>query len=410
MAWASLVWPALICGLLAGISPLSAEEVESACSRAKEALDEASRLRGLAIKRTVPCESLDPEAFLKRIQKNQAEFMDPRAAWFDELYYKALAFIPSSYPYAECLQKALSENIHAFYDVISGSIVVPAEEETRYGTLVHESVHALQDQHFCLQCLREKIPRGSDYALAFASLVEGDAQSVQEEVAKDTPSPQRAPASPEAEKKTRCQLPQTLAFQYEFPYTVGRRFVGRLKQKGEDLNALFSNIPQNSSVILYAYSKRPELAAFEASIPKPDMEAPYLAKDVFGEYSIRTMLRDANGSRGAVLAALGWRGDILLLTRQGAKSPDAKNPDTHSYTLSWRTEWRSAGDARQFYEAFLRHQRKNIPLRFSLPNPAYMSTAIAPPDITLCQTINVVKGGTRVDIKASLALCEQKGS
>jgi hypothetical protein len=364
----------------------------------------------------VPCEALDSEKFEQRMRQSMTEFMDPQAAWFDELYYKALGFIPKSFPYAECMVESMVENIQAFYDVSTGSIVIPAWRKVDYSTLVHESVHALQDQHYCLKCLRDKTPKGSDYALAFASLVEGDAQSIQEQVVVPQNSNEKKESPDKEDKNARCRLPETLAFQYEFPYTVGRRFVDRLQKKGRSLDPLFARIPQTSSEILYAYSKRPELADFAPIIPQIDEQGPYLAHDVFGEYSIRTMLRDANGSKGAVLAALGWRGDVLVLIAKqrdsqkgemGSVRAESSIPTSHNYEINWRTRWHSEKDANQFYEAILKHQRKNIPPQFALPNPRYMHNAIAPANIRLCQTITLQKGGNNVDLISSLSACKE---
>src|SRR5262245_25028717 len=69
--------------------------------------------------------------------------------------------------------------VNAYYDIIKKEVVLYDDIKSNYSkaVLIHELVHALQDQHFDLKKLHQA-SFGSDGEMARAALVEGDAQLV----------------------------------------------------------------------------------------------------------------------------------------------------------------------------------------------------------------------------------------
>ena len=105
------------------------------------------------------------------------------------------------------------------YDDIKGSY--------QLGVLIHEMVHALQDQHFNLSKLQEELHKekyGSDADLALAALIEGDATFTMIEVMKKE--------NPKVTAMLEMPLAEAKNPQNAFLYGQGARYVKALKDKG----------------------------------------------------------------------------------------------------------------------------------------------------------------------------------
>src|SRR5262249_31662498 len=100
------------------------------------------------------------------------------------------------------------------YDDLSGAY--------EKGVLIHEMVHALQDQHFGLQQLHQGA-FGSDAELALAALVEGDATFTMIELLKQE--------QPKAAAMLGVPLEKARHLQNAFLYAQGARYVKALKDR-----------------------------------------------------------------------------------------------------------------------------------------------------------------------------------
>ena len=73
----------------------------------------------------------------------------------DEALYKLLGVLPPEIDLEVLLLDLYGEQVAGFYDGETGEIVVPAREDgltiLQQGTMVHELVHALTNQHFALR-------------------------------------------------------------------------------------------------------------------------------------------------------------------------------------------------------------------------------------------------------------------
>src|SRR5262249_47939717 len=112
------------------------------------------------------------------------------------------------------------------------------------GVLVHEMVHALQDQHFGLKKLH---PTGfdSDADLARAALVEGDATFTMIELLKKDQPHVLAMLDTNLDKAKNLQNP--------FLYGEGARYAKALKEKGgwEAVNAAYKFPPRSTASVLH---------------------------------------------------------------------------------------------------------------------------------------------------------------
>ncbi len=151
----------------------------------------AERVRGLRFAHDVPVRIQTPEEIVAFVQSR----LDEHELEHARVFYVAIGLLPADLDVRQMLLDVMGEQIVGFYDPDSGTMVLrddvarelraldSAGRDVTSGStaivLVHEYVHALQDQqlelgahyHFA-EGHRE---RSGDEANAFASLVEGDA-------------------------------------------------------------------------------------------------------------------------------------------------------------------------------------------------------------------------------------------
>jgi uncharacterized iron-regulated protein len=159
------------------------------------------------------------------------------------------------------------------------------------GVLVHEMVHALQDQHFALGKLHQA-DFGSDAELALAALIEGDATYTMIELLKND--------QPKVAAMLDVPLGKAKDVRRAFLYAQGARFVKGLKERGgwEAVNSRYRFPPRTTTAILH-----PE------GVGTIDLGP---GKSI-GELGLIQMLAEQPaGKEHAVEAAAGWIGDRVL--------------------------------------------------------------------------------------------------
>jgi uncharacterized iron-regulated protein len=179
---------------------------------------------------------------------------------------------------------SLKDKVIYLYDDIKGAY--------RRGVLIHEMVHALQDQHFGLSRLHQK-SFGSDAELARAALVEGDATFTMIEVLKKD--------QPRVAAMLDAPLAKAANLQNAFLYAQGARYVKALKDRGgwQAVNAAYLFPPSSTAAILH-----PEgVKTIDLGVGKQR-----------GELAIVELLaRHPATAKEAFQAAAGWRGDRLVV-------------------------------------------------------------------------------------------------
>src|ERR1043166_5640956 len=122
------------------------------------------------------------------------------------------------------------------YDDVSGAY--------ERGVLIHEMVHALQDQHFGLAKLHQA-SFGSDAELALAALIEGDATFTMIELLKEK--------QPKVAAMLDAPLEKARDVQTAFLYAEGARYVQALKNRGgwAAVNVAYKFPPRSTASILH---------------------------------------------------------------------------------------------------------------------------------------------------------------
>jgi uncharacterized iron-regulated protein len=193
------------------------------------------------------------------------------------------------------------------------------------GVLVHEMVHALQDQHFGLAKLHQRT-FGSDAELALAALVEGDATFTMIELLKKD--------QPRVTAMLDVPLEKARDLQNAFLYGQGARYVKALKERGgwEAVNARYKFPPEATADILHPDG----VAAIDLG--------PGTTR---GEFGIIALLSESPETKAqAVQAAAGWRGDREFDAAGGK---------------AWVVAFATSADALRFQAALAKQQAARHP-------------------------------------------------
>src|SRR5260370_25610178 len=184
--------------------------------------------------------------------------------------------------------KDKDKGVQGYYSLKDKTLFIYDDVKGNYerGVLVHEMVHALQDQHFGLDKLHPTDFDG-DADLARAALIEGDATVTMIEVLKKD--------QPRVAAMLDTQLEKSANLRNAFLYAQGARYVRALKERGgwAAVNAAYRFPPKTTATILH-----PEgVATIDLGPGKS-----------YGELCIMKMLADNPETKAlAVQAASGWQ-------------------------------------------------------------------------------------------------------
>ena len=209
------------------------------------ALNEASTLRNLVVKQKVECKKINKKQFQAMMSDTapSSEILEK-----EEIAYKMTGFIPEDYDYSECFVNDSSQAISATYIPSDKKIYLP--EHYQEDVLVHEAVHALQDQHFNLEDLSKKTSISTDAYLTFSAIAEGDAELVQRKYLKARKLKRKnleSKNSKNKKKNSKCVTPQSILFQLDFPYFWGARYLSHKQEIKKDISKEFLNYPKSVS-------------------------------------------------------------------------------------------------------------------------------------------------------------------
>ncbi|MCB0343528.1 MAG: hypothetical protein KDD66_00350 [Bdellovibrionales bacterium] len=341
------------------------------CSIVPEAIESASEIRGLRVKRSVKCKLVDKsfvENYLRTVIKEKipAQRIDGEG-----VVYKMLGLIPPNYDYVNGLVELYTSQLGGYYDPEQGYYAMASwlPSSMQMGIAVHELTHALQDQHFSLDDLLDHQAADSDELMARSALVEGDATAVMVDYSRK----QGGQASIAQEESVAGIMMQSLAGSLVsgsgsespaalrtlmmFPYVSGLNFAhALLKKRGyKSLDGAFTKLPQSTEQILHPdvyLSGSRGFRELEAPLPERAVldSTQAVFSDRFGEFFISTLLGNWISPGQASKAASGWGGDRLALYRTG----------TNREILVWVTAWDSKSEANEFYESIAEAYRKRF--------------------------------------------------
>jgi hypothetical protein len=211
----------------------------------------------------------------------------------------------------------------AFYNTRAERIVIRGGDigVENQATVVHELVHALQDQHFDLDALSDDAEdSGGENALA--ALVEGDAERIQADYVAGLGRDERAAviaahdeAAREAEAGLPAGVPEILPVLFSLPYELGPFFVASLHADGGDdaVDEAFREPPVTDEHILdpSTYIDGDEAVTVER-VELESGEEKVGPRERFGAVTWYFVLAARIDPVVALEAAEGWGGDELV--------------------------------------------------------------------------------------------------
>jgi len=267
--------------------------------------------------------------------------------------YALLGLVPADLDLREMLLGLYTEQVAGFYEPDSTALFV-MEDQARAdleGLLIHELVHAIQDQNADLSALTDP-EVGSDRAAAAQAAIEGHATLVMMEFIVEQQLGTRVDlgAFPDFSAQLRPLLegvrgdfpaldnaPRVVQEMLLFPYLEGAAFVQALWADGERLAPFGDYLPVSSEQII------------ERALDDPPVEIALsvtggrvVDEDVLGRVMIDVLLDEHVGSSGRGLGR-GWEGDRYALVEQ---------PDD-SRGLVWCALWETADERDRFGEALV---------------------------------------------------------
>ena len=360
-ALAAVVLVLVVVGIIAASVGLGNDHADRPAARSgskaglEEAVAELSRYvvaaRHHEFKHAVPVTFLDQKRFRARLLADAGD--DKTDVETSGRVLRAVGLLSKDDDLYSILLRFVGESVVGFYDPKTGQLVLRGTEVTPYvrATLVHELTHALDDQWFTLE--RPALDHGNDEAaLAFTSLVEGNAVRVEEAFRAGMRASDRARADAEEARAASdvdvSGVPRVVQEAVTFPYVSGPRFVHALLADGGEprVDAALQHPPTTSADILdpasWLAGRRPRPVA------PPAADGPVVDKGIFGQSSLQETLEPVVGTEEATSAAAGWAGDAYVAWSAAAGSTcvratfamrDAKELDELTTSLrSWATD------------------------------------------------------------------------
>ena len=266
--------------------------------------------------------------------------------------YALFGLVSRTMDLREVLLALYTEQVTGFYEPDSTALFVLDDQprEALEGLLVHELVHAVQDQWVDLDALTDPA-LGNDRATAAQAAIEGHATLVMLEymaeqmqgVPVDLGSiPDFAARLRPALESMRTQFPALAAAppiiqeSLLFPYLEGAGYVQNLWAQGERVAPFGEYLPASTEQILGGSRDDPPI---ELSISV--LGASVVHEDVLGRLELGVMLDQHLGAGNSVVAD-GWGGDRYVLIE------DANG----EYGLIWYSVWDDEGARDRFAERF----------------------------------------------------------
>ena len=322
---------------LSGVENIS-EEVRA---QLEELIGVAQEIRGLPFLEPPNITVVSDEELEQRVREDIVE--DPEEFAADEALYKTLGLLNDAADFEQILLDLYGEQVAGFYDGETGEIVVPAREDgfsiVQQGTIVHEFVHALTDQHFSFHDTFDTMITEDrlDQAAAYQALIEGDA-SLAEVLWVQTLSQEQIgqflAESLEFDTEALDSAPRFLVESLLFPYDSGLAFIQSLYMDSNswdmvnDAYSTMPDLPASTEQVITPEDYRRDLP-LEVAIPDVDLAGYELQRtSVWGEHGFRLLLNQGEGAGTVAEAADGWGGDsyhqwydgestALLLVYQG---------------------------------------------------------------------------------------------
>lgn len=292
-------------------------------------LEQAGTLRGLPPKRPVTGAVLTRPELLAALKAHVQREVPHEAIVREGNALKLAGVLDKQLDYETIMFRLLEEQLAGFYSPNDEtmSLAGDLDEDMADATLIHELIHALQDQYFDLKPGSKYRPGQSDRSFAHSALAEGDATSAMTDFMMGSGT-QSVPSEKVEAAMTAAMLtsmpdfaPAVLQRSLVAPYVTGLRFVNAQRRKGgwDAVNAAWKAPPLTSEQILHTDKYEAHEPALEVPAPSATAFGPGYVReddDSSGELGYQLVLESWLGHRRAAELARGWGGDRSAMLRE----------------------------------------------------------------------------------------------
>ena len=328
-----------------------------------EVLRETSELRKLPVLRQVRSGAQSRAEIEQMLIRNLNESATPEETQAAETTMKKFGLAPADFQLRPFLVKLLAEQVAGYYDPKTQEFYLAdwIDLDGQRPVMAHELTHALQDQHFNLRRFEDWPKHDSDAELAAHALVEGDASYLMAQYVQRNPMRQLAflksmMSGGAAASEQIEQAPRVLREQMLFPYLQGMAWVMQVYKRGgwEAVSAAYKDLPKSSEQVLheekYAANELPRKVSVRDLSAALGRGWRMADNDVWGEWGCYLLLDEFLQSEDVSRrAAAGWGGDRYALF-VGPRKADV--------VVALKTVWDTEGDAREFFDAYVRRTTK----------------------------------------------------
>jgi hypothetical protein len=312
-----------------------------------------------------------------RRQANNSTGNETFTAWNDQVW-EALFVVGEDQGTDEALSSTLGASVAGFYSPVDDEIKIvtdsPGQPTIDNATLVHELVHALQDQYVNLTDPRYG-GETQDEQLAADGVVEGEANYVERVYADRCASGAwDCVATPASAGGSGGSPNLGVLVTLLQPYSDGPVYVDELLERGgwTAFEERFVHPPNSTEQVIHRTDESPVNLSFEDRATdgwRPFPGQGVAGADTAGEASIYAMFWYQSRRAGAdavdpreflevtskfdtynyeATPSAGWGNDLIVPYRNG---PVGDNDTEYGYV--WATAWDTAADAREFESAYL---------------------------------------------------------
>lgn len=304
-------------------------------------------VRGLEFERPVAVEVISRETYQERRGNQSTD--TTRSAWNNQIW-RGLFLVGQDRDVTRVLDEAFGDAVQGYYEPGRDSIVIVSDSETptiQKETLIHELVHALQDQQFGLEFGHDT----RDEQAAYDTLIEGEAELIPQ-LYMDRCG-EWSCLEPPTEQEPSGQIDPGVWLILTQPYTQGVGFVTELRERNgwDAVDQAHENPPRSTAQTInpdrYPDSDHRNVSVADRSTEEWERFDHFPEGDTLGEASIFSMLvandviEPDDPASYAHPISNGWDGDQLVPYRSG---------EEHGYV--WEIAWESADDAAAFADAY----------------------------------------------------------
>ncbi len=320
---------------------------------AAELLPDLAARSGLELHHPVRVARRSREELVRYLTAKLDEELPPAKAQGVTASYWLMGLVPRDFDLRRVLLSVYTEQVAGFYDPDSTALFVMDDQPANAlrTVLVHELVHAVQDQAVNLDSLTDPA-RGNDRQAAAQAAIEGHATLVMLEYLTEQQqgSPVDLSKIPDFAQQVRPAL-ESLRDQYPelasapriiresllFPYIEGAGFVQRLWREEGGRPAPFGPwLPQSTEQVLQPERFLPPGRDDPTDVRLSVAGDSARYSNTMGEAETRIFLEE-HGGDAAGAAATGWDGDCYVLLGTG-----------DGQALAWLTVWDDAASRDRF--------------------------------------------------------------